>query len=80
MKYALYYYDMCPFCQRVLHALPGVKVEVERRNVMQNPQYRQQQQQATGRTTVPCLLIEDESGKETWMYESGDIIRYLTSL
>ena len=80
MKYALYYYDACPFCQRVLMTLPQAKVEVEKRNVMQNPQFRQQQQQATGRTTVPCLRIEDDAGKETWMYESGDIIRYLKSL
>lgn len=77
MKYALYYYDMCPFCQRVLQVLPKVKVEVEKRNVMQDSNFRQQQQKATGRTTVPCLRIEDESGKESWMYESGDIIRFL---
>lgn len=80
MKHALYYYDMCPFCQRVLHALPQVTVNVEKRNVLHNPAFRQQQQQATGRTTVPCLLIEDDAGKETWMFESSDIIRYLKSL
>jgi glutaredoxin len=60
-------------------ALPSFSVEVEKRNVMQNSQYRKQQQEATGRTTVPCLLIED-GDKQEWMYESGDIIRYLKSL
>lgn len=80
MTYALYYYDTCPFCQRVLMALPQINVTVEKRNVMHNPEYRQQQQRATGRTTVPCLLITDHSGQETWMFESGDIIRYLMSL
>lgn len=79
MKYALYYYDACPFCQRVLHALPKVKVEVEKRNVMTNRAYSDQQYKATGRTTVPCLLIDD-NGKETWMYESADIIRFLQGL
>ncbi len=79
MTYALYYYDACPFCQRVLFALPKVNVEVEKRNVLKNPEYRQQQLQATGRTQVPCLLIENE-GKEQWLYESGDIIQYLQSL
>ena len=78
MKYALYYYDACPFCQRVLTALPKVTVDVEKRNVMQNRSFSEQQYKATGRTTVPCLLIE-ENGKETWMYESADIIRYLQS-
>ncbi|MGB1092429.1 MAG: glutaredoxin family protein [Oceanobacter sp.] len=80
MKYSLYYYDMCPFCQMVLRSLPAIKVEVERRNVLKNPAFRQQQQLATGRTTVPCLLIEDEEGKETWMYESTDILAYLKGL
>ncbi|KZZ43482.1 hypothetical protein A3759_27380 [Thalassolituus sp. HI0120] len=80
MTYALYYYDACPFCQRVLMALPKAKVNVEKRNILQNPTFRQQQQQATGRTTVPCLLITDEAGKENWMFESRDIIQYLLSL
>lgn len=80
MKYSLYYYDMCPFCQMVLRTLPAVKVDVERRNVLKNPQFRQQQQQATGRTTVPCLLIENDKGEENWMYESFDIIKHLKSL
>jgi glutaredoxin len=60
-------------------ALPSFSVEVEKRNVMQNNEYRKQQQEATGRTTVPCLLIDDGETQE-WMYESGDIIRYLKSL
>ena len=80
MNYALYYYDMCPFCQMVLRSLPGLNVEVEKRNVLQNPEYRQQQQKATGRTTVPCLLITNEQGEEQWMFESRDIIQYLNSL
>jgi len=78
MKYSLYYHDYCPFCQRVLMALSSFDVEVEKRNVMQNPAFRDQQQKATGRTTVPCLLIEDGESEE-WMYESADIIRYLKS-
>ncbi|UZK03301.1 glutaredoxin family protein [Venatoribacter cucullus] len=80
MKYALHYYDTCPFCQRVLAVLPDLKVPVEKRNVMQNRDWAKQQAQATGRTTVPCLLITDDNGKETWLYESADIIRYLKSL
>lgn len=79
MHHALYYHNTCPFCIRVLAALPSVKVDVEKRNVRQNPEFGQQQQAATGRTTVPCLLIED-AGEEKWMYESSDILEYLKSL
>ena len=45
MKYALHYYDTCPFCQRVLAVLPDLKVPVEKRNVMQNRDWAKQQAQ-----------------------------------
>ena len=64
----------------MLQSLPGINAEVEKRNVMQSREFRAQQQQATGRTTVPCLLIENDQGEQQWMFESADIIRYLQSL
>lgn len=30
-----------------------------------------------GKPQVPCLRIDDNDGQTDWMYESGDIIRYL---
>ena len=79
MTYALYYYDSCPFCQFVLRNLPQVTAEVEKRNILQNPAFRQQLAEATGKTQVPCLLI-DSQDKQEWMFESADIVRYLKSL
>jgi len=79
MKYALYYYDSCPFCQRVLRVLPNVNVPIEKRNVAQHAHFRNEQYAATHRTTVPCLLIED-GDQQQWMFESADIIRYLQTL
>ena len=32
-----------------------------------------------GRLKVPCLKIEEEDGSVRWMYESSDIIDYLSS-
>ncbi|GGY34529.1 hypothetical protein GCM10011297_04460 [Bacterioplanes sanyensis] len=80
MKLALHYYDACPFCQMVLRVLPQIDTEVELRNVLSNPDYRQEQQQATGRTTVPCLRLEDDQGQVQWLYESMDIVEYLKAL
>lgn len=77
MKFALYGYDSCPYCRRVAQVIPSLNVKVEIRNVMNEPKYRQELQAATGRTQVPCLKITDEQGKETWMHESADIIRFL---
>lgn len=79
MTYSLYYYDSCPFCQLVLRSLPNVSVEVEKRNVMKNPDFRKQLSQATGRTQVPCLRIQN-GDDDQWMFESSDIVRYLQSL
>lgn len=77
MKFALYYTETCPYCVRVLMALNSIKVEVEKRSLRADPKWRQELSQATGRTTVPCLKITDKNGKEQWMFESADIIRYL---
>jgi len=32
-----------------------------------------------GKTQVPCLRIEGSDGEVQWMYESDDIIRFLSS-
>jgi glutaredoxin 2 len=78
-QYSLYYYDSCPFCARVLLSLNQVKVDVELRNVMSDSNHRSALQQATGRTTVPCLRIDNGTDSE-WMFESMDIMRFLQSL
>ena len=31
-----------------------------------------------GRTMVPCLKITKANGETTWLYESSDIIEYLS--
>lgn len=77
-KYSLYYYDSCPFCARVLRALNGIDVEVKRCDILANSNYRSDLHKATGRTTVPCLRVE-EGSKSQWMFESMDIIRFLQS-
>ncbi len=79
-SYALYYYDQCPFCQMVLRGLNSVNAKIELKNTLTDPKNRQELMQGGGRTTVPCLRIDDENGKTQWMYESSDITRYLKSL
>ncbi len=78
-KYSLYYYDSCPFCVRVLRSLNSIDAEVECRDIMKDSTHRSELQKATGRTTVPCLRI-DNGGKSQWMFESMDIMRFLQSL
>lgn len=41
-------------------------------------QHKKSLMRGGGKTQVPCLRIDSESGTK-WMYESNDIIRYLDS-
>lgn len=73
---ALYYYDSCPFCIRVLMAIRQLGLDIELRNILSDPQHRADLTAARGRATVPVLRISADGGDE-WMPESVDIVAYL---
>ena len=77
---ALYEFYNCPFCARVRMVMDQLGVDIERRDILQDPQYRDQLIEGGGRRTVPCLRIEHADGAVEWMYESGRIIEYLQDL
>ena len=74
---ALYYFDGCPFCVRVLRAIDLLRLDVELRNIYENRDFLAELRDVRGRTTVPVLRITSPDGKERWMPESADIVRYL---
>lgn len=74
---SLYQTTFCPFCIRVRRALEQIGIELEIRDVMDNPDYRRELVEGTGRQTVPVLRIDEPTGETHWMPESLDIIRYL---
>jgi len=74
---ALYYFDGCPFCVRVLRAIDTLGLDVELRNIYEVPDYLKELRQARARTTVPVLRITSADGEDRWMPESADIVRYL---
>jgi glutathione S-transferase len=74
----LYYFESCPFCIRVLRAMELLGIDMNLRNVRQEPGYRKELVHGGGKPTVPCLRIDNPDGETTWMYESADIIEYLT--
>ena len=73
---ALYHYESCMFCARVRRAIATLKLNIELRDVLRDTTHRRDLEAGGGRTTVPCLRIDD-GGKTRWMYESADIIAYL---
>jgi glutaredoxin len=77
IEFALYYYESCPFCQRVLRPLRQNRWQVTLHDIMKNEQDYKDLIAGGGRSTVPCLRIKDTNGKETWMYESLDILSLL---
>jgi len=56
------------------------RLEVERRDILENPEYFEQLMTARGRTTVPVLRIDSPDGKERWIPESRDIMHYLKTI
>ncbi|MBP9675050.1 MAG: glutathione S-transferase N-terminal domain-containing protein [Bacteriovoracaceae bacterium] len=68
----LYYFDECPFCQRVLKCINKLHLKVSYVNIMQDPAGREKLLNDTGKKTVPCLYIDNHP-----MFESSDIIHWL---
>ncbi len=56
--------------------LEGTSIDVTLRDIHRESGAMQELMHGGGRTMVPCLQIERETGVE-WMYESLDIIAYL---
>ena len=80
MKLALYHFAGCTFCAAVQRVIDGSGLEVELRDIFEDPERRRELMDATGRMTVPCLRIEAAEGDVEWMHESQNIARYLSSM
>jgi len=74
---SLYHYQSCPYCGITREALKHLNLDVEQRDTLLEPKFRQELIEGGGKTQVPCLKIEHENGTIEWLYESSDIIRYL---
>lgn len=74
MKYQLdlYYFDACPYCQRVLNVIHELKIKVNYKDIYGDIHHMQKLMAITGRKTVPCLFINGDP-----MHESADIIDWL---
>jgi len=78
-KLALYYSNYCFFCQKVMMFLRGKDINLDMRSTSDR-EHAAALMQGGGKTQVPCLRIENAQGEVQWMYESNDIIQYLSQL
>ena len=77
LQMVLYQFRMCPYCVKVRHAIKRLSLNIETHDVLREAAAREQLLAGGGKVKVPCLKITDDQGKETWMYESTDIVHYL---
>lgn len=68
----LYYFDSCPYCQRVMKVIDELKISVVYKDIHADINEMHKLYYITGRKTVPCLFINGEP-----MHESLDIIHWL---
>ena len=73
----LYTRPFCGFCSRVKRFIEKSGIELQERNIWAEAGAAEELMAGGGRSTVPCLRIENASGSVRWMYESSDIIEYL---
>lgn len=73
---ALYQFFACPFCIKTRRALHRLNLPMEKRSATKGSPFRAELEQRGGKVQVPCLRINEE-GQESWLYESGEIIKYL---
>ena len=73
----LYYFAICPYCIKVRLALWLMGIALPLREILLHPDNKAELIAGGGKQQVPCLRIEQEKGVVQWLYESGDIIRYM---
>jgi glutaredoxin len=74
----LYQFAACPFCVKVRWAIRRLGLSIAYRDAKRNAQYAKELVEGGGHLKVPCLRIEKGDGNVEWMYESSDIIAYLS--
>ena len=72
MSLILYHFEACPYCAKVRAAVKELGVDLEMRDTREEDKCRDELLELTGRTQVPCLVID---GKP--MHESDDIVDWL---
>lgn len=67
-----YYFDSCPFCQRVIKTIEKHNILVNWKDIYADSKNMNFLVEKTGRKTVPCLFIDAEP-----MHESLEIMAWL---
>lgn len=69
----LYYSSHCPYSQKVLRYLKNIHKTVTMKDVVDNPQNKEELSRAGDQLLVPCLVIEGKA-----IYHADAIIEWLS--
>ena len=78
-QYLLYHYDSCLYCRRVREFLDGADMRIPMRDILLDREAHVDLIRGGGKGTVPCLRIERHAEDVEWLYESVDIVEYLSA-
>ena len=78
-QYVLYHYDSCLYCRGVRQFLDGVDMRIPMRDILLDREAHIDLVRGGGKGTVPCLRIERDVDDVEWLYESADIVEYLSA-
>ena len=67
----LFYKPTCGYCRKVLNYLEQNNITIPLKNVSEKPEVREELLKITGKTQVPCLMINGAP-----LLESDDIIKW----
>jgi glutaredoxin len=73
----LYQFNTCPFCIKVRQEMRRLSLPIEKRDAQHNSVNRDELQQGSGASKVPCLKITDSNGQARWLQDSNAIVTYL---
>ena len=74
---ALYHFPTCPFCLKTRRVIRRLSLNIELRDARNDPAQRAALIAGGGKPQVPCLLITNADGSQTWLYESDAINAWL---
>ncbi len=79
MKLELYFFETCPYCQRVLKFIQEKGItNIVTKDIRKVPEYKAQLLELIGFSQVPCLVIDGKPMLESsyiieWLDKGGDI-------
>ena len=76
-SYKLYQYNACPFCVKVRRFLKKQSLTIDLIDAKQESHKRDLVKNG-GKQKVPCLKVKLQNKENKWIYESDDIIKFLS--